>query len=71
MKSITDRMKANSEKMDKIEVSDAEKKRLMEKYQDDLKKATMRMLTASMKGSGAGMEALMKGMGAGGPMPTE
>ena len=51
--------------------NDAEKKRLMEKYQDDLKKATMRMLTASMKGSGAGMEALMKGMGAGGPMPTE
>jgi hypothetical protein len=61
---IKDRMEANGKKMDKMDVSEAEKNRLKEKYAPEMEKAGKRMFSAMMKGAGGGLDNLLKG-----PMP--
>jgi hypothetical protein len=46
---IKKRMDANTEKMKNLKVSEADQKKLMEKYQDEMMKAAMRLAAAQMK----------------------
>jgi CTP-dependent riboflavin kinase len=62
-KVIFDRMAANGEKLNKMQISDAEKKRLAEKYASELKSAGMRMSKAMMSGAETMMQGMVKGLG--------
>jgi biopolymer transport protein ExbB/TolQ len=48
-KAIADKLKATSEKLDKLKHSEDQKKALVEKHKDDMTKAMMRLMAASMK----------------------
>ena len=71
MTAIKSRMESIAEKMEKLSPSDAEKKRLMEKYKDDMAKATGRMMQAMMGQMGGALgQAMGEAMGGPGGMPN-
>jgi hypothetical protein len=65
-KSIAEKMKEVDKKLEALKLSEDDKKKLGEKYKDELTKAAMRMLQAQMKGGMKGLEDLGKGLGGGG-----
>ncbi len=63
IKDLTDEMKEIGKQLDELELSEEEKKKLEEKYKDDMKEATERMMKAAFKGA---MDKMKKEMGKGG-----
>ena len=68
---IGQRMKTNDQAIKDLNLSDAEKQRLSEKFGEEAGKATARVMKASMSKMGGMMEGVMKGMSEGmqGKMP--
>lgn len=70
LESIESRAESLRSKMDQMDLSDGEKKRLAEKYKDDIAEATKRVMTATMsKAMGQMGKAMMGGLG-GDAMPA-
>ena len=59
---IEERLTETKKALEELDLSDAEKKKLAEKYGEELGKATARVMKASMSKMGGMMEGMMKGM---------
>ena len=68
IKAAADRLKASSEKLEKMKLSDAEKEKLVKKYEKELMESTMRLLSAGMSNPEAG-KYIDEAMGAGKKSP--